>query len=571
MRVILVGVIFLFMLPIAYAENNVDIQHYDFHINLLPQEHKFTAKISLEIKALGDIDKVAFFLNKDLSISRITDSKSRPLHFERHDNKIEVTLEKTLKNGTLETLTFEYSGISDTNFQSGKFIWGYIGREGSYMIYESVWYPLIWGDRATARISLTVPEDETAVTVGELVEVLKENAYKTFVWDIKNPTRGISFASGKYLQAKREIFIQNCPHKFLEVEYYLYPEEYFRAEKSFKLSSDIIEFYSSAFGCYPFQKFSVVEIPEFFYGGHGDQGLIMLSAGIFRKEPSPEFIAHEIAHNWWGALVFAKGEPSLRSIEKFSMILTPPKPEIEESPTEQHYWLLEGFATYSGAMFLEDKYGRDALISALEKKRKEYLDKVTELGDLPITRVEEEYGGGIYHAVVYSKGALVLHMLRYVVGDNTFKSIMESFASQYSGKSSSVEDFQKVSERVSGKDLSWFFKQWVYGTNLPDYKVESAITKGHSVIVKIAQVGDITEMPIDVTLYTADGEITKKVWMRNLKEQVSFETEAKPEYIKIDKDHWILESDRSNNIYTISYPLNIEGIKLFFHQIFSLL
>jgi hypothetical protein len=570
MNRILVGVVFLLMLPTVYATNSIDIQNYDFNIHIFPTEHKFSARVVVDFKALEDVDRADFLLNKDISISRIVDEGGEELLFERKDNDLSVFLPETLHAGDSGRIVFEYSGVSDTDFQSGKFVWGYIGQEGSYMIYEAVWYPLIWGDRATARVSLTVPKGQTAVTVGELTEVLDGTSTVTYVWDTHTPTRGISFASGEYQKDTKTIFVKSCPHKFLEVTYYLYPEEFFRAEKSFRLSSDILEFYSSTFGCYPYQKFSVVEIPEFFYGGHGDQGLIMLSAGIFRKNPAPEFIAHEVAHNWWGALVFAKGEPSLRAVEKFSMILTPPK-QIRAAPREQNHWLLEGFATYSGVMYLEEKYGHKDMISALEQKRKEYVSKVKELGDLPIVKVEEEYGGGLYHAVVYSKGALVLHMLRYVVGDDVFLNIMKSFTANYGGKSASVDDFQKVCEKVSGRNLGWFFDQWVKGTTLPDYAVGGVVRDGQTVKVKIIQKGNQTEMPIDVTLHTSEGDITKRIWMKNMEKEVVFKTSAKPISVEIDKDYWLLESDKSNNLYPISYPLNLEGIKLLLVRLHSLL
>jgi hypothetical protein len=78
-------------------------------------------------------------------------------------------------------------------------------------------------------------------------------------------------------------------------------------------------------------------------------------------------------------------------------------------------------------------------------------------------------------------------------------------------------------------------------------------------------------MPVDITLHTVESDITKKVWVDKASEWVSFITESKPVYVEVDKDHWILESDRSNNLYTISYPPNLLGIRLFLTDLRKLL
>jgi hypothetical protein len=78
-------------------------------------------------------------------------------------------------------------------------------------------------------------------------------------------------------------------------------------------------------------------------------------------------------------------------------------------------------------------------------------------------------------------------------------------------------------------------------------------------------------MPIDVTLHTSKGDITKRIWVTRPEEEVSFKTDAKPISVEIDKEYWLLEADRSNNIYPLSYPFNLQGVKLLLIRLFSLL
>jgi aminopeptidase N len=205
----------------------------------------------------------------------------------------------------------------------------------------------------------------------------------------------------------------------------------------------------------------------------------------------------------------------------------------------------------------------------------EYLGKIKTYPDEPIISAEEEYGRtGVYHAVVYSKGALVLHMLRYVVGDETFLEIMNTYSQRYGGKSATVKEFQAVCEEVSGRNLNWFFDEWIRDTTLPDYAIEDVrVTKSsnYEVNFKISQIGDAAKMPVDVTLHTAESDITKRVWVDKDTKQVSFTANSKPVYIEVDKDHWVLESDRSNNIYAISYSPNLLGVKLLFAKLSNIL
>lgn len=556
------------LIPPAYASEGgeIDILHYDMRLQIFPDEHKFNAVAFVKLKGLeNNITTIDFSLNEDLQIDVI--KSGGILNYNRHGSKITVFLDLPMNENEERELIFEYSGIADTKPELGESVWGYIGSEGSYMIYEAVWYPMIWGDRASATVRIKVPDGQTGLSIGNLVEIVKEGAYNEFVWKTDIPARGLSFAVGDYVG--KTAFFGHIP-----LIAYTYPMDIYSSERSLKKSKDILDFYSSVFGRYPYSSLTIVEIPEFFMGGHGDQGMIMLYSRAFRKGLSTDFLAHEIAHNWWGALVSAKGEHSLRSGEGFGIFSRAEKKKLQDQK-EHNLWLLEGFATYSSILYAEHEGGREKMIASLNDVRWEYLNKIEHYPDEPIISAEEEYGRGAYHAIVYSKGALVLHMLRYVVGDEIFLKIMNTYAQRYEGKSTTIKDFQAICEEVSGRDLDWFFDEWIRKTTLPDYAIEDVrVTKSSSryeVNFRVLQVGDITKMPVDITLHTVESDITKKVWVDKASEWVSFTTESKPVYVEVDKDHWILESDRSNNLYTISYPPNLLGIKLFLTDLRKLL
>ncbi|MFQ5888290.1 MAG: M1 family aminopeptidase, partial [Candidatus Hydrothermarchaeales archaeon] len=402
-------------------------------------------------------------------------------------------------------------------------------------------------ERYTGTTSITGPKGQTAISGGELVGEKDMGQYSEFTWHTNIPTRGISFAAGEYT-------IKSTLFKHTTVECYTYQEASSLANKCLKTATDMLEFYSSKFGDYPYAKFAVVEIPGFFSGGHGDQSFVMMDSNLFMSFLPSEFLAHEVAHNWWGALVFAEGENSLRSVKGYWNF---PKAMSTEAGIERYnYWLLEGFATYSSLLYIEDVKGREDMISSLEEKRLEYLDRTRNGQDEPISRVEEEYGEGRYHAIVYSKGAWVLHMLRYVVGDEAYFSIMRNYAQKFREKSASIGDFQEVSEEVYGKDMDWFFDQWVDSVMLPDYAIGGADVNKNSgkylVRATVIQMGDLGKMPVDIILHTKGEDIKKRIWIDEEQETVSFITDSEPTHIEIDGDHWILESNKYNNIYFLS-------------------
>lgn len=552
--------IFLFASPVhATGEAGIDITHYDMTLLVTPAEQRFDviAQVWLIPKDDG-VTEAELSFNGELYIDSITSSAGE-VDYEIHENDMTLSFDPPLKEGEKVMLLFDYYGLANLEPEQGESVWGYIGEDGSYMIYESSWYPMIWSDRATALITMRVPEGQAGITVGNLVNSSEGEDYDEFVYEIIKPSRGISFAVGRY--NTKTIFLEHIP-----ITVYAYPEDIDGTELGLKASRDMLTYYSGVFSEYPYESLKIVEIPDYFMGGHGDQGMIMLYASVFNKEPDIGFLAHEVAHNWWGAQISAIGEHSLRSGEGFG-IFSRKRINSEPAKTADHnLWLLEGFATYSSMMYTEQSEGHDAMIEFIKNAKEEYLIKIKTQQDQPIISAEEEYGRtGVFHAVVYSKGALVLHMLRYVVGDETFLSIMEEYASEYEGKSATVGDFQRISEEKSNMNLDWFFDMWLRQTTLPDYAIGDVSVKkgdGYTTSFNIIQAGDKAKMPVEVTLYTADLEVKRKVWVDEDKKHLTIKSDSKPQYIEIDADHWILESDRSNNMHVISYPVGISGIKI---------
>ncbi|MEE8167335.1 MAG: M1 family aminopeptidase [Candidatus Hydrothermarchaeales archaeon] len=554
----------LLTLPLVYAGGGVDILHYDLQVKLVPagQSMGAVASLLIEVDAITDVELI---LNKEMSVDEITVG-GKYVSFKHEGNILVFPMHQT---GEVE-VEVKYTN-SKPLIRFGGLVVGYIGEPGevSYMIYRAAWYPILFGDRATASVSIAVPNAYKAITVGELVEVTDKGEFTEFLWRIEDTVQGVSFAAGEYEERSSVVFISDTarsydgPHawvaerggiRLIEVSCYLNPRETYLAENCVSGVERVLDFYSPRFGGYPYARFTVIEMPEFFFGGHGAMGLIMLHPSVLR-DGSEELLAHEIAHTWWGAMVSVNKGYNLQPLRI-------PLQGVEAGDAND-LWLHEGLATYSSLLYLEQEHGRDTMIRSLKEKRQEYL-KVG--AGTTISTVEEDYTTGLYHATIYGKGAFVLHMLRSAMGDDAFYQVIETYLQEYKGKSASIEDFEGIVNGVQGEDMTWFFDEWIRGTTLPDYALEEVLvgksSSGYEYItkIKISQEGDLSKMPVDITLYTEDGSRTKRILVDGHKEEVSFVTQAKPLYAELDKDYWILESKRSNNLYVINYPLSVRGI-----------
>lgn len=543
------------------TRDQASILIYDIGIELDPDSHSFQAKTSMEVVADG-VDEISFAFNEEFVIKRIT-LNDKEITFARRGKELIVPF-KDRDKGASSKIEVEYNGVAKSKV--GGLQWSYIG-DVTYMIYESLWYPTIHGVRAPSRLEITVPVEYAVISSGELASATERADKIVYVWEDITPAYGISFAAGKYrikaldfaakghatASSKEPIAVgyksvESGPHgqggQLIRIKCYLLEKDFYLADNCLRLSKGMLEFYVSKFDGYPYSSFSVVEMPEEFFGGHGDQGFILLQSNVLRAG-SEEFIAHEIAHNWWGALVSADGGYNLLPFIGARL----------QSPREstKNNWLNEGFATYSAMMFLNDKYGKDRMLQSLKETRKEYLQVDR---DIPIIEAEEDYGSTDYHAIVYGKSAFVLHMLRYIVGEEAFGRIIDTYIDRFKGKSTTTEEFEKLSGEIYG-DLSWFFDSWIRTTSIPDYAVGRVFVdrcKGkYCINIEVLQKGDVVKMPIDVSIKTGAGSETKRVWAAGKSVHVGFISSSAPEAIELDPDYWILERNRSNNIKVLDY------------------
>jgi hypothetical protein len=313
-----------------------------------------------------------------------------------------------------------------------------------------------------------------------------------------------------------------------------------------------LRFFTANFGKYPYPTFGAAYHP--FNFGQGFPTLMMIPGADRASKYTYVFIAHETAHQWWGDIV------SWRSY--------------------RDQWLSEGFAEYSGIMYTGLRSGpgdRDELISRLRESLR--LPPVNETGigkgrlvDVgPIIlghRLSTRKTRGAYQTLIYNKGALVLRMLHMLLTDpssgesNYFFNMMSDFVKRYQGQFASTDDFRRVANEHFAKtplaqkyqlnNLDWFFKQWVYRTELPSYQLEYQLQDQPD--GKVMMSGTVTQqnVPDDwfmilplVISFGNKQEARGTVHALGPKANFQIRLPARPTKVELDPSHWVLSEKTS--------------------------
>jgi hypothetical protein len=210
-----------------------------------------------------------------------------------------------------------------------------------------------------------------------------------------------------------------------------------------------------------------------------------------------------------------------------------------------HIWLNEGFASYAEALWQEHKFGKQAYLAYMRD---------FDIGYFPTSVFVKDSTNisALFSSTVYNKGAWVLHMLRKVIGDEYFFNTLKEYNTKFAFSNATTENFRNLCEINYGKNLEWFFDQWIYGENRPRYEfnwADTLIENNYVVRLLLSQVQlntQIFKMPIDVQITTATAETTFVIWDSLASQSFEFTLKNKPLNLTVDPDGWVLK-----NIYYI--------------------
>jgi aminopeptidase N len=266
----------------------------------------------------------------------------------------------------------------------------------------------------------------------------------------------------------------------------------------------------------------------------GPASLMFLQGSMVEHPEVPEtLLAHELAHQWFGNLI-----------------------PVNITDPGYNQWLSEGFATYCDALYTEFKDGPKAFGQHIEKYQQLYF-QLAMLTKPTAIRDTLSPAQALYRPIVYEKGALVLHMLRRVMGDEKFFQLLRQFVADYRNQPVTTDQFRKLANEIYGEDLSWFFAEWYDRAVYAHWKVEAAVTPAAtpggevSTKVTITQPDDLITMPVDVTLLSDKGDrtIVKDVMLDKKENLVEAKTAYVPVKVIVDEANWVLKRPGPDNIW----------------------
>ena len=492
-----------------------DVLHYEFNWKLDFESQHIVGKAVVKIRSQSTLNKITLHLSDNMNVTGITQDLT-PVSFSHQNDLLDIYPLQTLDPDEKLTVTISYSGFpqSGLNFTyhgEDPIIWSLDEPNGA-----REWFPCydVPSDKATVKMFITVADSMIVASNGDLIDVKSNpDQTKTYTWEENYPisTYLISIAATNY-ETFSDVYTSGL--ETMEVFYYVYPEHLTQAIEDFSVTVPMMEFYADVFGEYPFleEKYGMAVIPGNSSMEH--QTCTSLSSRLVTGTHQYDYIlAHELAHQWWGDLV---------TLTDWADI-----------------WLNEGFATYSDALWVENLYGLEGLKSRMADFKYQYMIR-HEGEDHPLY---DPPLGHLFCEIEYEKGAWVLHMLRFVVGDDNFWQILKEYAQLYAYSNASTEDFQAVCEQIFGADLGWFFDQWIYEAGYPVYQFGWGFSDQNKIRIVIHQIQEefpLFKMPVELEFILPSGSIKKVVWVEEEKNVFEFDFQERPLNVLFDPDSWIL-------------------------------
>ena len=497
----------------------VDALHYRFAVSLTEQSPRLEAEAIATFRLLAptphiELDLISASGDKGMVVAKVT-ADGRSVAFTHQANRLRLPVPGNAAAGQDLTYTITYAGTPADGLRV------FTNMHGDHVVFSQGWpnrarhwLPMIDHpyDKATGEMIVTAPVQFQVVSNGVLVEEVDLGAGRRRThWKQSVPLASWLFAVGiARFDTHHAGITQGVP-----LQTWAFPQDRVAARTLFEETTRrAMDFFSARIGPFPYEKLANVQASGF---GGGMENATVIFYGEKGVASGRGPVVHEIAHQWFG-----------------------------NSVTERDWdevWLSEGFATYFARLYDEQFTGRDAFVAGLKRSRAAILELEKKLPDTPVVHRNLDDMERVLNTFVYDKGAWVLHMLRHEVGSDAFWAGIREYYRRFRDSTASTDDLRQVMEQASGKDLKWFFAQWLHRGGSP--RVEGswqydAARKMIDVTLIQAQAGEPFRIGLVVGIASQDGLRTELVRFDRARQTVSFQAEVAPAAVTLDPETWTL-------------------------------
>ncbi|MGE5402282.1 MAG: M1 family aminopeptidase [Ignavibacteriales bacterium] len=519
------------------GDSTIDVTYYKLNLRITTTPQYLTGQVTVGFR-IASPSLSAFFLDLQnvLQVDSVL-SGSLKLDFTHVNNKLMITLDRQYALNENASVNVYYKGVPGSS-GFGSFIFSTHNNQPivwslSEPYGASDWFPCkdTPGDKAdSSDVWVTALGSFTVVSNGTFMGTVQNtDGTVTTKWKNHYPIAQylISIAMTNYSLYTN--YFKYSPTDSMIVTHYVFPESLTPDAKGLlDKTVDMLRIYSDKFGLYPFIKEKYGHA-QFGWGG-GMEHQTVTSLVSFGED----LVSHELGHQWFGDKITCKDW--------------------------HHIWLNEGFATYCTGVYYEGSRGRIAYDQYMNSEMNLAKDAVGSIYVQDISSINQIFDS----RRSYSKGSVVLHMLRGIVGDSVFFQILRTYLNdpKLAYGVAVTEDFQAVAEKIYGKSLDYFFKEWIYGADFPSYNYTWSSKPGpdnqSQFQITINQSDNKSHtfftMPVQVKISTSAGDTLLTVFNDQNNQTIMFSVKGVPTSVSLDPNNWILKN--------VTNPSDVNGDKL---------
>jgi tetratricopeptide (TPR) repeat protein len=519
--------------PLGFLATN-----YDISATLDSTHQSISAIAKIDFRATDVSASVRVELHPNLAVNDVKTADGKSVGFGRDSMNplyVLVTLPAPVATGGHVTLTFTYAGLlaNEENSPVPGVRAAVIGHEDAYLLLPARWFPLTNypSNRYTATFRLNVPDNFAVAGSGKSSAPTPmasknggEGGRLLYTFECKTPAPHGTFVAGNLQLNPKQA-------EGIDVAVYAPRSDSGNAQGFADDVARAVTVFSDLFGGLQDPAFTVIQLPDGSLRDFAAPGVLLINRRLWEPKIAERTVARLVAAQWFGDSVLPASSSDV--------------------------WVTDGLARYCEELYAEQTAGREAGLRTVDEFAVGAL-MYDEAAPIAQAARLAPYSSD-YRSVVQNKGAMVFHMLRGLMGDVAFKTMLHDFATQYAGKTAHIDDLVNLADKdvqAAAKpgqvapNLRGFFVQWLNSTGVPDFTTEFVVyrtPKGFRIVGKIKQPIDTFSMPVELRVDTEGNPETSWVDVLGMESPFIVETfgRPKPGGVKVDPNNLVLKGSVS--------------------------